>query len=134
MKIEWSKDLEVNNPQIDSQHQELFRRINQLFEACSEGKGSEMVVETIKFLEEYVVVHFESEEALMIESRYPGYAVHKGYHRNFIASFEKLKEQIDPKGPGLNIVILVNRMVVDWLNQHIRNVDKEFARFLREKN
>ncbi|HYH04800.1 MAG TPA: bacteriohemerythrin [Bacillota bacterium] len=133
MKIEWSRDLEVNNLKIDTQHQELFRRINQLFEACSEGKGSEMVAETIKFLEEYVVVHFETEETLMVEARYPGYAVHKGYHRNFIASFKQLKEQIDPKGPGLNIVILVNRMVVEWLNQHIRNVDKEFAQFLRSQ-
>ncbi|HEY8463215.1 MAG TPA: bacteriohemerythrin, partial [Bacillota bacterium] len=131
MQIQWSKDLELNHPKIDSQHQELFRRINQLFEACSEGKGSQMVVEMIAFLEQYVVEHFGTEEALMIDVHYPGYPKHKSLHQGFITSFKKLKEEIDPKGPGINIIIMVNRMVVDWLNHHIRNVDKEFAQYLR---
>lgn len=81
-----------------------------------------------------MVEHFGMEEQLMISSNYPDYPKHKAAHTQFIASFNELKNKIDPAGPGLNIIIMTNRIVVDWLNLHIRNVDKKIASYLREKS
>jgi hemerythrin len=43
MAIEWTDDLAVGIVEIDNQHKELFHQINQLLEACNQGKGKETV-------------------------------------------------------------------------------------------
>ena len=42
MAIEWSSNLATGVPEIDSQHREIFTRVNRLSTACSEGKGKEI--------------------------------------------------------------------------------------------
>jgi len=39
MAIEWAKSFEINIAEIDSQHRELFKRVNNFVEATSEGEG-----------------------------------------------------------------------------------------------
>ncbi|HBF37238.1 MAG TPA: hemerythrin [Firmicutes bacterium] len=133
MAIEWTEDLAVGVTIIDDQHKELYQRINQLLEACNQSKGREVVGETIKFLEDYVVTHFGQEEEYMQKYNYPDYPKHKGYHTEFIKSFQELKARFDADGPGAHIVIMTNRIVVGWLNSHIRNVDKLLGAYLKDK-
>ena len=133
MAIEWTEDLAVGFEIIDEQHKELYRRINELLESCGQGKAREVVGETIKFLEDYVVSHFGREESLMQKYGYPDYPKHKGYHTEFINSFKELKAKFEADGPGPHIVIMTNRIVVGWLNSHIRNVDKLLGAYLKDK-
>ncbi len=133
MAIEWTEDLAVGVEIIDDQHKELYQRINRLLEACTQSKGREVVGETIKFLEDYVVTHFGQEEGYMQKYNYPDYLKHKGYHEEFIKSFEELKAKFESDGPGPHIVIMTNRVVVGWLNSHIRNVDKLLGAYLKDR-
>ncbi len=133
MAIEWTDDLAVGVMIIDDQHKELYRRINQLLEACGQSKGREVVGETINFLEDYVVSHFGQEEGYMKKYNYPDFLKHKGYHTEFINSFKELKAKFEADGPGPHIVIMTNRVVVGWLNSHIRNVDKLLGAYLKDK-
>ncbi len=134
MAIEWTEDLAVGVEIIDDQHKELYQRINRLLEACSQSKGREVVGETIKFLEDYVVTHFGQEEGYMQKYNYPDYLKHKGYHGEFIKSFGELKSKFETDGPGPHIVIMTNRVVVGWLNSHIRNVDKLLGAYLKDRS
>lgn len=133
MAIEWSEDLAVGFQEIDNQHKELFRMINQMLEACNQEKGKEVLNEMIKFLENYVVTHFGTEENLMRLYNYPDYNAHKNHHEQFIKSFGELKNQLAATGPGTHIVVMTNRIVVNWLNSHIRNVDKLLGAFLKDR-
>ncbi len=133
MAIEWTEDLAVGSLEIDNQHKELFKRINQMLEACTQGKGKEVLNEIIGFLESYVVTHFGTEEALMKQYNYPDYLNHKKQHEQFIQSFMGLKNELATTGPGTHIVVMTNRTVVNWLNGHIRNVDKLLGAFLKDK-
>ena len=54
LSLQWREDLAVGVKSIDEQHQELFRRINSLLEACNLGKGREEVASVIAFLGEYI--------------------------------------------------------------------------------
>lgn len=132
MAIEWTDDLAVGFQEIDNQHQELFRMINHMLEACNQGKGKEVLSDLIKFLENYAVTHFSTEENLMKSNNYPDYNAHKNHHEQFIKNFGELKNQLAATGPGTHIVIMTNRIVVNWLNSHIRNVDKLLGAFLKE--
>ena len=133
MAIEWTEDLAVGFKEIDDQHRELFTMINRMLEACNQGKGKEVLDEILGFLENYVVIHFGTEERLMQQYNYPDYASHKKHHEQFIQSFTKLKQEMATTGPGTHIVIMTNRTVVGWLNSHIRNVDKLLGAFLKDK-
>ena len=133
MAILWTEDLAVGVSEIDNQHKELFNRINDLLEACNQGKAKEVVTEVIKFLEDYVVIHFGNEEKYMALYKYPGFISHKALHDQFIITFGELKDRLAADGPGGHIVIMTNRVVVTWLNSHIRNVDKELGAFLKNK-
>lgn len=133
MTILWSEDLATGVPRIDVQHQELFRRINSLLEACNKGKGKEEVKSVIKFLEDYVVTHFSEEERHMINFSYHDYAHHKSEHTEFMENFAKLKGHLESEGIGLTAVIMTNQLVVDWLRSHIRRIDKDLGAFLKTK-
>lgn len=133
MGLQWTTMMAVGVDAIDSQHQQLFEQINRLLEACNRGKGKESIDQIVNFLEEYVVNHFQTEQELMQETHYPDYLKHKELHDQFIESLEKLKGQISNEGNTINIVILTNRMVVDWLNSHILNVDKELGKYLNSR-
>jgi hemerythrin-like metal-binding protein len=131
MAIQWTEDLATGSPEIDSQHKEIFRRINGLLDACNLGKGKDEVGRVIEFLDDYVVAHFGVEEKHMLKHGYPGYAEHKAKHEEFKKGFLTLKKKVETEGPGVHTVIATNQMVVDWFLNHIRKVDTRLGAFLK---
>lgn len=132
MTIEWKDNLATGINEIDAQHKELFKRINLLFEACSKNKGRAEVGNLMKFLEEYVVIHFDTEEKYMIRFNYPEYSSHKEEHSNFTRDLLDLKKQFDVSTETLTLLKL-NRKLVDWLRNHIGDVDRKLGVFLLHK-
>ena len=132
MAIVWTEDLAVGVKEIDEQHQELFRRIDQLLAASQQGKGREVVGQTVKFLEQYVVTHFHNEDIIMTKSNYPERLKHLEEHRQFISNFQDLKQRIENEGINVNTIILTNRVVVKWLTNHIMMVDKALGQYLKQ--
>ena len=133
MLVKWSPEYAVGVPEIDRQHQELFSKINDLLEACNRGEGKQVLGEVLAFLEEYVKVHFGTEEKAMIAQAYPEYAAHRGEHKEFIENFTRLKNKFEADGPGIWLVAQTNRVVVDWLINHITKTDTKLGAFLRAK-
>ncbi len=133
MAVAWTNDLATGVGEIDDQHKELFDRINNLLEACKRGEGKKEVEKTIDFLEDYVIEHFSEEERLMTTRDYPEYGRHKGQHLKFMEDLSGLKGDFAADGPGVHIVVNTNRIVVDWLVNHIRKEDKALGAFLRSR-
>ncbi len=133
MAITWTDDLATGVVKIDDQHNELFRRINNLLAACQQGEGKTEVTKVIGFLEDYVIEHFSEEEGHMNERSYPEFGRHKGQHLEFMENLSALKKQLETDGPGVHVVLSTNRMVVDWLINHIRREDKALGAFLRSR-
>ncbi len=133
MPIQWTEDLSVGSEEIDNQHKELFNRINQLLDACNKGEGKEIAYKMFNFLEDYIVIHFTAEENLQKRYNYPDYETHKSLHLKFIKDFSALKKRFEAEGPTLPIVLQINRIVVDWLINHIKKVDKALGEFIKTK-
>ncbi len=133
MTVEWKEALATGIKEIDDQHKELINIINQLLEACNQGKGKEEVGKVIKFLEDYVISHFKAEENIQLKYNYPDYAAHKAQHEHFIREFIKLKSQFDNHGVSSFFVVDINRAVVEWLIQHICKTDVVLGKFLKTK-
>lgn len=133
MPITWTEDLTVGILEIDSQHKELFERINVLFEACNQGKGRTEISNTIAFLEDYVDVHFGTEERSMAQTQFPGRAAHVAQHVLFRKNLSTIKHQLEEEGPGIHVIILTNHMVIDWLRTHIRTLDKSYGAYMQDR-
>jgi hemerythrin len=127
--IEWTDDLATGSEIIDAQHKELFNRINALLEACRQGKGKTEIGGLMQFLDDYVVQHFSEEEDYMEKNAYPGYARHKAEHLQFMENFRDLKTEFEKDGPGFYLVMRTKEMVVRWLLEHIRKVDRSLGTF-----
>ncbi|NLI57580.1 MAG: hemerythrin family protein [Clostridium sp.] len=133
MSIQWRKSYEIGVEEVDSQHKELFKRIRDLLDACSQNKGRQEVSKMIDFLEEYVEIHFTSEEKLHIKNLYPEYKGHKLLHAKFVKNFEELKKKFEDEGPTLQFVGMVNKFVVEWLIHHIGTADKAFGNYMKSR-
>ncbi len=133
MALLWKDELLTGVAVIDEQHKELFARIENLLDACNQGKGKAEVANTVDFLAEYIKIHFRDEEEIQRNSGYPEYEAHKAMHDQWVREVAELREQLATDGPTVRLVLKVNRTVVDWLTQHILKVDKRLAEYLRSQ-
>jgi hemerythrin len=129
MPLQWTQALSVGIPEIDEQHQELFRRVDSVLVALLQGDASE-VARLLAFLDEYVVVHFGAEERFMLENGYPGYGAHKAEHDGFVEDLRELDREREARGITPALVARVSHAVSDWLRGHIQVTDKALGRFM----
>jgi hemerythrin len=128
--IEWSPSLAVGITTIDAQHQELVRAFNALEGAMEHGKGTDRVLPTLRFLGEYAVKHFGTEEHLMRLHAYPGYAEHRAAHEAFKNDFARLLKETETTQLRVAKTMEVSRKLLDWLFTHIKRMDREMAAHL----
>lgn len=123
----WNTSYETGVPAMDAEHQQLFRQIDTLLDLSK----TDQVKMTLDFLAKYVVQHFASEEDLQTKSRYPGYAGHKRKHVAFVDSYKTLRQEYNSDGDNPLLLMKITCTALDWLKEHIRSDDKEFATYYK---
>lgn len=132
--IQWNDNLASGSSEIDSQHKELFERINSLL--ATFGKGSidrQEFSKIIQFLTDYVVFHFGNEENYMAKFSYSSTSQHKAQHQQFVRIFGKLKERMMIEGINPELAEETRQLLVDWLINHIKYSDRALGMFLKLK-
>jgi len=124
--------LETGHPAIDAQHKELVNAVNQLLDACQQGKGAATVGTTLDFLVSYTKKHFHDEEALQIQSQFPDYLDHCRLHRDFVQAMGNLSAELKQTGPTPALVNRIVHEVGDWLIHHIQQQDVRIAAHLKK--
>ena len=130
MKYELTDDLLTGNALIDSEHRELFAAVNNLIDACAQGKGRDQIQKTVQFLGDYVAKHFRDEEGLQTKSNYPGYPAHKQFHDGYRRKLAETTQALTREGPSVKALGDLNG-VVAILVSHIRTEDKRLARHIK---
>jgi hemerythrin len=134
--MEWTEKLATGVSSIDSQHKELFKRINNLVIAIKQRRCKSEIDGTIKFLDDYARVHFSEEEKHMRDSNYGGLEEQQKSHEKYLAALAKLKQQASlPRvaGGSYDLSATTNQVVVDWIVDHIMTLDMRFGAFLRNR-
>ena len=132
MSLQWSENLAVGHPLIDSRHRSLFDQFERFLVACDRHRGPEHLRELFGFLDEYVSRHFREEEELMERHDYPEAERHRKEHRIFTAKIEDLKKELAATGPTIQVLIRTNKALIYWLTEHIREMDIKLAAHLRQ--
>jgi hemerythrin len=133
MTFEWTSSLVVGVPEIDEQHQELFRRAERLILALRAGDRSE-VEPLIRYLADYAVSHFEAEERCMTQTGYPGLEAHRAAHQKFREDFQGLVRDYQRKGPTALVALSIHNWLADWLRTHIGGADVDLGQWLKARD
>lgn len=133
MKVEFDNSLVTGNAMIDEQHKELIGKIDKLVTCCEEGGGKVEAIKMLDYLSEYTDFHFGEEEKLQEEVSYPAIEGHKAKHAEFKKAVEELHEMlVEEEGPTDAFVAAVQKNVVDWLFDHIKNMDQALAAYVQK--
>ncbi|NLJ99989.1 MAG: hemerythrin family protein [Clostridia bacterium] len=130
--MSWTPSLSVGVDMIDEQHKTWFKKAEKLFEAGKKNQAKEYIGELLEFLDSYTKKHFADEEKYMLEIDYPEYEIQKKAHNAFISRLEKLKNDYESSGGNITVIIRANKMVIDWLVNHISVMDKRIGEYVRE--
>ncbi len=134
--MEWTDKLATGIRTIDSQHKELFKRINNLVAAIKQQRCRAEIDGTIKFLDDYARVHFSEEEKHMRDTNYEGLEEQVKDHEKYLEALKELKEQASlprVKGSSYDLSATTNQVVVDWIVAHIMKLDMKFGKFLKQE-
>ena len=129
--MKWDEKYSVNIEIIDKQHKRLFELIENFYDALKQKQIKRGMSEILEGLTEYSIYHFQTEEALMEQHRYPNYQQHRAIHAQFIEKVGEFRSRFE--SGQLLIPIEVANFLKDWLSNHILGTDKQFSPFLREK-
>ena len=130
MALHWSSALAVGVPEIDSQHEEMFARVDRLRDAMLARDRTE-VMRMLRFLLEYVHHHLGAEERLMESVDYPALGRHRLAHQAFTDEVESLARKVETEGVTALVVHRVERGVTSWLHDHVCGADLEFFSHMR---
>lgn len=129
----WKDKYKVGVEKIDEQHQELFARLSNFIKVVQseeewDGKIDE-VKETLNFLQEYVVYHFDDEEAYQEKINYPEIESHKQEHAKFKQTIKGYVDLFEQGGFTEEKIQELSAKVMTWLIMHIGRVDQKLAEY-----
>lgn len=127
----WSENYETGIAAIDEQHKRLFLMVNEFHEAMKERRGREKIAEVLDFLGEYVGRHFQDEEQLMADHKYPAYLQHKHVHESLARKVNKLIAGY--KRGDTTLTVETSQLLLDWISEHIQGHDMLYINFFKEK-
>ena len=127
--LEITKELETGIAEVDAQHRELVNRINSLINLGEEARDASVLQNTLNFLAEYAVMHFNTEEDLMSKCVYPACYLHEGQHKLFVQKFLEFKGRFETEGYSDALSNQLNEFLVRWVVNHIKLSDTAFGVF-----
>lgn len=125
----WNDSYKTGHVIVDTQHQELFRMVNELHAAIMEERGKEIVMPTLEKLTGYAIQHFRAEENLMRQAHYPEMDAHRQKHEGLAKEVRNLMGKY--KSGRVVLTITLSNFLAKWLQNHIKQDDVALVKFLQ---
>lgn len=133
----WKDKYKVGVELIDEQHKELFKRLSEFIQIVQTksdwNERLDKVKETMEFMQEYVVFHFDDEEAYQKEINYPDYELHKEVHRKFKEGINDYVEIFQRGGFTEEKIQEFCAKLMTWLIMHVGKMDQKIGEYVRKK-
>ena len=126
--ITWDHTLKIGHARMDADHKELAELFNLLPHAVEHRKGKDFCAKVLDDIIQHARMHFDLEQELMAQHRYPKTEQHGAEHAMLIDQALQYKATFDMDSSGSHIGL--TRFPEVWLAFHILFSDKELADFL----
>jgi hemerythrin len=130
--MKWTDNMSVGVAQLDSEHKQLIKIINQLYDGMSTGSAKLILKKVFDAMVVYTDEHFGHEERLFEQTQYPLTAEHKAQHEELRQLLVKFRGESDRKDNALLALELLCALK-EWLEQHIMRDDKKYGAHLNGK-
>jgi hemerythrin len=129
INIEWNPSYSVGHERIDHEHRVFIDLIKNVSIAADQKQPKEKVLRLLEEVKKYADFHFFSEQNIMLDANYEGYAIHKEEHRMLLASLDDqiYNFRIDTK--PLDDVV---DFLFQWFALHTTSSDKKLAKHIKE--
>ncbi|WP_257310261.1 diguanylate cyclase [Geothrix fuzhouensis] len=124
LALTWDPDLACGHPEIDHQHQQLYRLSNSLLSAITSGRYPEEAKLRMQLLIAHVAQHFHDEEAILARVGYSGLAAHAQEHGRLLAKAKGLQQEMG--GVSTDLPALLGFLALDLVKGHIMLWDRRF--------
>jgi len=130
--VKWSEDFACGIKIVDDQHKGLLDLINDMFSHASgnDDEEQEYFKQVVEKAVDYVRIHFATEEKIMQQTKFVGYAEHKKAHESFILevldnarAFQKEKK--------INLEEFTG-FLKGWVLTHVAIMDKQYFSHFRK--
>lgn len=129
--LSWQPEPAATMAEIDRQHQNLVRIIQNLHRAIAAGRGQEVIESALAQVVNYTIYHFATEEDLMQQHGFPGIVAHRIAHNDLTLKIFGFQEEHAVGKPEAAEGLL--NFLQQWLEEHTWKKDNEFALFLNAK-
>lgn len=125
--IEWTKSLEIGIKEIDDQHKELIKLINNTYNL----KKQINVAKILNELTSFARTHFSTEERYFNEWKYPNTTEHMLEHEKLILKVLRFN-QLYTKNKQIDLKEFLE-FLKDWLENHLKKHDFKYRDYFKEK-
>ena len=127
-QMEWHSEYAIGNLEIDHDHIQIFGAINQYIMAVRYGCDRRLVGKILDVAGKYAASHFEREERLMNDTKYPHHETHKQAHHDFISAIKDFQSsQYDVTDISEEIAYFMH----SWLKLHVLEVDAALGAYIK---
>jgi hemerythrin len=120
--IVWNDIHKIDIPIIDEQHRGIVSIINSLHHMIRQGMGFQALLPTIIIMEQYSIIHFESEQMLLKKYEYPDYDNHFMLHAELRENLKAIKAQTFMNKDTAAVI----NFLKNWWIHHTNVEDKKY--------
>ncbi|MCK6548051.1 bacteriohemerythrin [Myxococcota bacterium] len=121
--------LLVGVDELDTEHRELVRQVNQLNRRIQANATDEELRGLFEALTRAARDHFAREQGLMVENDYPGRKEHSAQHTRLLDELRSLYGQ-----PLIGHELKILQTLKDWLVGHIATSDRKLGAWLASRD
>lgn len=126
--IEKTAAITISHPEIDADHDVFIELVNKL-EICSDAEFGTLFTELFTHTQQ----HFERENALMAEFKFPAIDEHKGEHHRVLGELTQFKKRVDKGMISFGRAYIKDR-IPQWFSLHVTTMDSALNAHIKQKS
>lgn len=127
--VRWQDDYLVGDTIIDNDHKMLFAIINEFYDAFIQSRKRSDLARILTRLVNYAEEHFQREEKIMADHKFPGAAEHHAIHEELYETIFALNKRLESDPSPLDRETV--GFLKHWLVDHILKHDMALGDFIR---
>ena len=131
--IELGYEYSWGVPEIDQQHKELEKQLNETIKHCTGKKKDEKIFydknmrKSIDFLKN----HFETEEKILCKTKCENFKEHKLDHKKILDDIKKMNHDIEKNKVELNL-FYVTAFIKERIVKHLKTYDLSAKKYFNK--
>ncbi len=121
--LEWKDEYNTGVSEIDLQHKTLFGLLRDLNDSHQKTDSQKQAKECVKYLDDYIKMHFSFEEGCMHASKCPAALQNKSQHQAFIKEYSALRDDLEKNNFPQEGAQQLSMMIAKWFIKHILSID-----------